>query len=111
MRYPCTLSVMATMQGPAVSLQQQVAEEVRVQLARRRMTGRQLAELMSWSPMYVSRRLSGKLPFTVADLEAISRVLKVRVIELMPSSLGDETVPSFIVSPQVRHGSLAGLAA
>ena len=70
----------------AVTLQDLVAEEVRAQLGRHRMSARRLALAAGWSPMYVSRRLSGELPFSIADLEAIAAVLNIPVTRLLPRS-------------------------
>jgi len=44
-----------------------VAEEVRVLLARRRLSGVKLAELIGRSQVYVSRRLRGEVAFDVED--------------------------------------------
>ena len=68
------------------SLQELIAEEVRAQLGRARMSARQLAGQLGMSPMYVSRRLSGQIPFTVADLEEIARILRVPVTRFFPRS-------------------------
>jgi len=67
-------------------LQQRVAEEIRVELARRRMSARQLALMTGWSPMYVSRRLRGQLPFTIADLDDVASALDIPVTRLLPRS-------------------------
>ena len=70
----------------AVALQDLVAEEVRAQLARHRVSARRLALRTGWSPMYVSRRLSGQLPFSIADLEHVAEVLVIPVTRLLPRS-------------------------
>ncbi len=58
------------------ALQEQVAEEIRVQLARRRVSGRKLARELGWTAPYLSRRMNGRQSFTVEDLDAISRFLR-----------------------------------
>jgi transcriptional regulator with XRE-family HTH domain len=74
------------METSGVTLQEQIAEETRAMLARRRLTGRQLATKLGWSPQALSRRLTGQLPFTVADLEAVAQVLDIPVTRLLPRS-------------------------
>lgn len=54
---------------------QAVAGEVRAQLARQRISGRQAALRLGWTPPYLSRRLIGEIPFDVADLEALAGLL------------------------------------
>jgi transcriptional regulator with XRE-family HTH domain len=77
---------MTTAQTPTGTLRDQVAEEIRVQLARMRMSARQLTQLTGWSPMYLSRRLRGELPFSIDDLELIAYVLQIPVTRLLPRS-------------------------
>lgn len=67
-------------------LQDQVAEEARVQLARRRISGRQIGAKLGWSSAYLSRRLTGHIPFTIADLDALARALDIPVTRLLPRS-------------------------
>lgn len=64
--------------GPAV------AEEVRVMLARRRISAVQLAKLMEVSQPYLSRRLNGAVAFDLDDLERITRALDIDLMELLP---------------------------
>lgn len=56
-----------------------VAAEVRAWLARRSRSARSAAQELGWSEVYISRRLRGKVPFDVADLEALAELLDVRV--------------------------------
>ena len=58
---------------------EQVAEEARALLARRRISGRKAAQTLGWSEFYMSRRLSGKTPFDVNDLAALADLLGVAV--------------------------------
>ena len=57
------------------SLPHDVAAEVRAHLARQRLSGRQAAIRLGWTQPYMSRRLTGEIPFDVADLEAIADLL------------------------------------
>lgn len=57
------------------SLRELVAEDVRAELARRRLSGSALAVLLGQSQKWVSRRLSGEVAFDVDDLERIARAL------------------------------------
>lgn len=61
-----------------------VAEEVRVWLARRRMSGVKLAELIGRSQVYVSRRLRGEVPFDTDDMARVAAALNVEVVDLIP---------------------------
>jgi len=76
------------MSTPAIAEQYRmtVAEEVRVHLARRRMSGVKLAQLINRSQVYVSRRLRGEVPFDIDDLALIAVVLGVSVSDLLPPS-------------------------
>lgn len=56
-----------------------VAGEVRAYLARRRLSARQAAIKLGWTAPYLSRRLTGEVPFDVADLAAIAELLEVPV--------------------------------
>ena len=56
-----------------------VASNVRAEIARRRRTGRSVALELGWSQPYMSRRLTGEMPFNVNDLARIAEVLDVPV--------------------------------
>ena len=62
-----------------VALHEKVAAEVRAHLARQRLSGRQAAMRLGWTQPYMSRRLTGEIPFDVTDLEAIAGLLNVPV--------------------------------
>lgn len=64
-------------------MRQRVAEEIRVMLARRRMSGSELARQIGASQPYVSRRLTGEIAFDVDDLEAIAAALEVTPVQLL----------------------------
>jgi transcriptional regulator with XRE-family HTH domain len=58
---------------------QAVAAEVRANLARQRISGRQAALRLGWTPPYLSRRLIGEIPFDVADLQKMADLLDLPV--------------------------------
>lgn len=60
-----------------------VAAEIRAEMARQRMSQATLAELLQTSQPTVSRRLSGELPFDLAQLEQIATVLRVPMSRLL----------------------------
>lgn len=51
---------------------------LRAALAQQGMTQGKLAELVGISPNSLSRKLNGKRPFTLGEVEAISRVLELQ---------------------------------
>lgn len=65
--------------------QQDVAGEVRAQLARHRRTGADVARQLGWTYPYISRRLTGHVPFDVNDLAAIAAALDIQVTDLFPN--------------------------
>lgn len=78
-----------------------VAEEVRALMARRRMSGRQLAAQLGVSPSWVSYRLTGTQPIDVNDLHLIATALGVGVHELLPppdvaaQAVAPEAIPRY----------------
>lgn len=69
-------------------MREYVSEELRVLLARRQLTASRVARELGWQQMYLSRRMTGKTPFDVDDLEALARFLEVDVRTLFPSQGG-----------------------
>ncbi|MGH2866782.1 MAG: helix-turn-helix domain-containing protein [Solirubrobacteraceae bacterium] len=61
-----------------------VAERVRAQMGRRRISQHQLADKLGRSQSYVSRRCRGVDPLDVEELEAIAEALQVPIAELIP---------------------------
>lgn len=61
-----------------------VAEEIRAMMARRRISGRQLAQKLGVSPSWVSYRLTGAQPIDLNDLQQIAQALDVIVLRLLP---------------------------
>jgi transcriptional regulator with XRE-family HTH domain len=72
--------------GVNESLSDQAAEEVRAMLARRRMSGRKLAERLGVSHTWVSYRLTGQQEIGLNELARIAEVLDVAVIDLLPAA-------------------------
>jgi transcriptional regulator with XRE-family HTH domain len=67
-------------------LSEQVAEEIRALLARRRISGRELARRLGASPSWVNFRLTGAQAIDLNDLQRIAEVLDVDVTSLIPNS-------------------------
>lgn len=68
----------------SATLSQMVAEEIRALMARRRVSGRQLAGELGVSPSWVSYRLTGTQPIDINDLMLIAKALGVGVHDLLP---------------------------
>jgi transcriptional regulator with XRE-family HTH domain len=79
---------------PTPTLRSYVAEEVRVWLTRRRLSGVKLAAAIGRSQPYVSRRLNGETAFDVDDLERIAAVLGVSPETLVRRHGGTTQVPT-----------------
>lgn len=67
------------------TLSDRVAEEIRAMLARRRMSGRELARKLDVSSPWVSNRLTGHQEIGLAELERIAAALGVEVAALLPA--------------------------
>ncbi len=74
------------------TLSERVAEEIRAALARRRMSGRQLATNLGVSQTWMSSRLSGATPIDLNDLERIAAAMSVEVADLLPRPTEGRTV-------------------
>ncbi|HEY3435955.1 MAG TPA: helix-turn-helix transcriptional regulator [Solirubrobacterales bacterium] len=59
---------------------------MRVLIARKRLSGVQLAKLVGVSQPYLSRRLNGAVPFDLNDLELITDALGVTLEDLLKSA-------------------------
>lgn len=69
------------------------ADRVRAELARRRVSGRDLAVALGWSERTTRRRLAGHVAFTVDELTAVAQHLGLPPAELLPV-LDPETAAS-----------------
>ncbi|GGK89547.1 hypothetical protein GCM10012284_24340 [Mangrovihabitans endophyticus] len=72
--------------GARGRLREHVAEEIRVLLARKRMSGSELARRTGIKQSTMSRRMTGETAFDMDDLEAIAAVLEVEVADLLPKT-------------------------
>lgn len=72
---------LSTAEAPPVN---SVASTVRAELARRRISGRDLATALGWSERTLRRRLAGAVPFTVDELTAVAGHLGIPAAELLP---------------------------
>lgn len=69
--------------APPQRLRERAAEEIRVILARRRMSAAELARRAGLKQPYVSRRMTGETAFDLDDLEVIANALGVKVSDLI----------------------------
>jgi len=72
------------------SLTERVAEEIRVVMIRRGVTGKQLAASLGVSSAWISYRLTGTQPIDLTDLERIAVALDVSVMDLIPRDVRAE---------------------
>jgi transcriptional regulator with XRE-family HTH domain len=57
---------------------------VRAELARRRISGREIAGVLNWSERTARRRLGGSTPFTAEELASVARHLNMPIADLLP---------------------------
>lgn len=79
---PFGQSAIPTQRG--MTLSDQVAEEIRAMLGRRRWSQARLARALERSEMWVSDRMRGKQPIDLNDLQLIANALEVPVGQLLP---------------------------
>lgn len=106
-----------TVEAPAISPAEQVAAQVRAELARVRLSGRELGRRTGVDYQYWQRRLSGVTPFNVVDLATIADLLGVPVSTLIAplDSPGKGRDPMVECGPAAGHEDVSradlGLAA
>src|SRR5258707_1811448 len=88
---------------PAMVTQETVAAEVRAWLGRRNRSGRSIARELGWTEPYLSRRLTGTVPFDVADLVAIADLLAARVARQLNGSMTRQEVQNASARRAIRH--------
>jgi transcriptional regulator with XRE-family HTH domain len=76
-------------------LRQYVAEEIRVLLARKRMSGAELGRRAGITQSTMSRRMTGETAFDMDDLERIAEVLEIEVTDLLPKPVASEEGSGF----------------
>lgn len=74
---------MREVRGAQPRLEVTVAANVRAEMARHRVSGRELAQRVGRSQTWLSRRLVGEIAFALDELEAVSIALDVPVARLM----------------------------
>jgi transcriptional regulator with XRE-family HTH domain len=72
---------------PRGRLREYVAEEIRVILARKKMSGVELGRRAGIKQSSMSRRLTGQTAFDMDEIEAIAAVLEVSVADLLPKTV------------------------
>ena len=65
-------------------MQERITEEIRVALARRKMSASELARRAGWGQGYIARRMDGRAPLSVDDLDRIAEVLDMSINDLIP---------------------------
>ena len=68
---------------PALPLAERVAGNLRAELGRRKLSGRDFARAMGWPRTTAARRLSGESPLSIPELEAVAAVFGMTVTELL----------------------------
>lgn len=61
------------------------AEEIKVWMLRRQLTGEKLAEKLGRSPAWVSYRVNGQVDIKLSELEEIADALEVDIADLLPA--------------------------
>lgn len=67
-------------------IQEAVADEVRAELARQRLSGVRAARALGWTQNYIARRMIGAVAFDAADLVELSQLLDVPVAKFFESA-------------------------
>src|SRR5690554_1761635 len=98
-----------------VRLSDQVAEEIRVLLVRRRRSASDLARQIGMTQPYLSRRLTGEVALDLDDLQRIARALDVDIHDLLPARgvnyASSPATPRTIPAPAPRHPMAVGRTA
>lgn len=76
-----------------------VAEEIKVWMLRRHITGQQLAARLDKSAAWVSYRLNGQVDIKLSELEAIADALGVEITDLLPARKPTHTSTPVSLSP------------
>jgi transcriptional regulator with XRE-family HTH domain len=100
----------------AEMMQRIVAGEVRAWLARRQRSGRSAALELGWTEPYLSRRLTGGVPFDVSDLAKLAELLDVPITvffdgPVLVPNLPDVKSRSALIQTLPQRRSLCILAA
>ena len=97
---------------PRGRLRERTAEEIRVLLARRRMSAAELARRTGLKQSTMARRMTGETAFDLDDLEVIATALGVKVSDLVNDGGGSvqTTVPKLQVTEQRPAGPTRPMA-
>src|SRR5690554_3238681 len=97
------------------TLNERVAEEIRVMLARKRITATELARKAGMTQRSISRRITGEKTIDMHDLERIARALDVDIHDLLPArGVNYASSPATfgtIPAPAPRHPAAVGQTA
>lgn len=63
-------------------MNQTAIREIRAEMGRQRLSQKELARRLHWSPVYLWRRLSGPVSLSLDDIEAIAAQLGSTILEL-----------------------------
>lgn len=69
----------------SASLNASTAREVRAEMSRQGISQVELAKAIGIAQNSISRRLTGKVPFSLPEIESIAQVLDVPVDQLLPA--------------------------
>lgn len=78
----------------------QVAAEIRAWMGRRRINQAALGRALSENEMWVSRRLRGRQPITISDLQRFAEALGVEVADLIPRAVRTATGGNTLRNPR-----------
>lgn len=96
------------------TLNERVAEEIRVMLARKRITATELARKAGMTQRSISRRITGEKAIDMHDLERIADALGVDVYDLLPARdrrvnrASSPAAPRTMPAPAPRHPVAVG---
>jgi transcriptional regulator with XRE-family HTH domain len=90
-----------TLTDSVMSLNDQVAEEIRSWMGRRRMSQAALGRALNENEMWVSRRLRGLQDLTLTDMQRIATALGVTPIDLIPRSVRGMQDTGPLVAPPI----------
>lgn len=68
-----------------------LAEELRAQLARKRMSGREMARRLHVSAQWMSQRTRGEIPLRADEMERIADTLGITIYELIGPALKNDS--------------------
>lgn len=79
-----------------------VAEELRAHMARKRISGRELARRLHVSAQWISQRTRGAVPLSTDDIERISAVLGITPMQLIGGAAIGPTPPGGAIVTEAR---------